>query len=51
MSHANHSDKETLMYETNQELLYHGESHGTKEIWKIFGCLGSGRGAIPRSLD
>ncbi len=39
MSHANHGDKETLMYENNQELLYHGESHGTKEIWMIFGWL------------
>lgn len=39
MSHASHSDKETLMYETNQEMLYHGESHGTKEIWQIFGWL------------
>lgn len=37
MSHpTHHSDNETLMYENNQEMLYHGESHGTKEIWKIF---------------
>lgn len=36
-SHTSHShDNETHLYENNQELLYHGESHGTKEIWKIF---------------
>lgn len=36
-SHNPHNiDNETLMYENNQEMLYHGESHGTKEIWKIF---------------
>jgi cytochrome c oxidase subunit 4 len=39
MSNTPHSDNETLMYENNQELLYHGESHGTKEIWMIFGWL------------
>lgn len=40
MAHGSHHiDNETLMYENNQELLYHGESHGTKEIWKIFGWL------------
>lgn len=36
MSHNHSADNETLMYENNQEMLYHGESHGTKEIWKIF---------------
>lgn len=36
MAHTAHTDNETLMYENNQEMLYHGESHGTKEIWKIF---------------
>jgi len=39
MSNANHSDNQTLMYENNQEMLYHGESHGTKQIWVIFGWL------------
>ncbi|MDX5319826.1 MAG: cytochrome C oxidase subunit IV family protein, partial [Bacteroidota bacterium] len=39
MAHSAHTDNETLMYENNQEMLYHGESHGTKEIWKIFGWL------------
>ncbi len=39
MSHNHNVDNETLMYENNQEMLYHGESHGTKEIWKIFGLL------------
>ncbi len=37
MSHSSHTtDDTTLMYENNQEMLYQGESHGTKEIWKIF---------------
>ena len=37
MSHGTHHvDNEAHLYENNQELLYHGESHGTKEIWKIF---------------
>ncbi len=39
MAHTATTDNETLMYENNQEMLYHGESHGTKEIWKIFGLL------------
>lgn len=40
MSHTPHStDNEIHLYENNQELLYHGESHGTGEIWKIFGLL------------
>jgi cytochrome c oxidase subunit 4 len=38
MAHASHSNSNNHdhLYETNQELLYQVESHGTKEIWKIF---------------
>jgi len=32
---------ETYLYENNQEQLYIGHSHGTKEIWKIFWWLGA----------
>jgi caa(3)-type oxidase subunit IV len=41
MAHTapHNSNDHTVMYETNQEMLYHGESHGTKEIWQIFGWL------------
>ncbi|MBI1222478.1 MAG: hypothetical protein GC180_07740 [Bacteroidetes bacterium] len=39
MAHTANTDNETLMYENNQEMLYLGASHGTKEIWKIFGWL------------
>lgn len=41
MSHNEHTpaDNETYMYENAQEKLYHGESHGTGEIWKVFGML------------
>lgn len=37
MSHsAPTTDTNTHLYENNQEALYPGESHGTKDIWKIF---------------
>lgn len=40
MSHSAHTtDNHTDLYENNQEMLYQGESHGTKEIWKIFTWL------------
>ena len=40
MSNAHHNtDNHTDLYENNQEILYLGHSHGTKEIWKIFWLL------------
>jgi len=36
MSAHTYNDQHTEMYETNQEMLYHGKSHGTKDIWRIF---------------
>lgn len=36
MSNVEYKDKETYLYENNQEKLYHGHSHGTKEIWTVF---------------
>jgi cytochrome c oxidase subunit IV len=39
MSNVEYKDQETYLYENAQEKLYHAESHGTKEIWRIFGLL------------
>lgn len=34
-NHQNSTD-ETHLYENNQELLYQGHSHGTKDLWRVF---------------
>lgn len=38
MSHNHSTDahNETYLYENNQEHLYLGHSHGTKDLWKVF---------------
>lgn len=36
MSHVEYKDQETYLFENAQEKLYHVESHGTKEIWRVF---------------
>lgn len=36
MAHQHNQNEHTHLYETNQETLYAGHSHGTKEIWTIF---------------